>query len=98
MIITAVKIVLRKSDVMVKKIKTSKMSKAYKAKMKKIKKNEYNKCMRCEILFPSRTALKAHLKSHLQAMREIKMLEEGFIPVESKIGMEFKGKNRIIVS
>ncbi len=85
------------------RIKAAKKSLALRTKKQAIKKitkklEEYNKCTRCEVLFASRTALKAHLKSHVQAMREIKMLEEGFIPVESKIGMEFKGKNRIIVS
>lgn len=80
-----------------RKIKAKKARIPVKAS-KVVKEEEYNKCMRCEKEFNSRAALKVHLKSHLQAMQEIKMLEDGFIPVESKIGFEFKGKNRIIVS
>ncbi len=57
-----------------------------------------NICMRCEKQFPSRKALKAHSKSHLHALYELKMLEEGHVPVETKLGSEFKGKNKIIVS
>ncbi len=77
--------------------KTRKVKKA-RLSVKKPKEVEYNKCMRCERMFPSRAALKIHLKMHSQAMHEIKMLEDGYIPVESKIGFEFKGKNRVIVS
>jgi len=62
------------------------------------KPGEYNKCLRCDRKFPSRDALKRHLKIHMQALREIKMLEEGFVPSESKIGQEFRGKNKIIIS
>ncbi|GEM_PF-3070197 len=85
---------------MAKKIKNVKKA-VKKSRIKIAKKSrevEYNKCMRCEKEFPSRGSLKQHLKMHSQAMYEIKMLEEGYIPVESKIGFEFKGKNRIIVS
>lgn len=64
---------------------------------KRAKRNTYT-CMRCEKQFPSRNALKAHSKAHLQALREMKMLQEGFVPVETKLGAEFRGKNRIIVA
>ena len=57
-----------------------------------------NICMRCEKQFPSKKALKAHSKSHLRALHELKMLEEGHVPVETKFGAEFRGKNKIIVS
>ncbi len=84
---------------MARKAKIPKVKKTKKTPKPAFKKaDEYNKCMRCEKEFPSRASLKAHLKMHSQAMHEIKMLEEGFVPVESKIGMEFKGKNRIIIS
>ncbi len=78
--------------------------KARAVKAKKIAKSEakkdesFNKCMRCDKEFPSREKLKRHLKMHQQALHEIKMLEDGFVPIESKIGLEFKGKNRIIIS
>lgn len=55
-------------------------------------------CMRCERQFPSKKALQVHSKSHLQALYEIKMLEQGHTPEETKLGSEFKGKNRVIVS
>ena len=29
--------------------------------------------------------------------REIKLLEQGFIPKKTKIGTKFKGKNRVII-
>ena len=57
-----------------------------------------NICMRCEKQFTSRKALITHSKAHLQALHELKMLEEGHVPVETKLGGEFKGKNKIIVS
>jgi len=55
-------------------------------------------CMRCEKIFPSRNALKSHSKAHLQAIKEMRLLQEGHVPVETKLGSDFKGKNRIIVS
>jgi hypothetical protein len=76
----------------------AKKSKKIKPAAKGKKDEGYNKCMRCDKRFPSRDALKKHQKMHQQAMYEVKMLEEGFVPIESKIGFEFKGKNRIIVS
>lgn len=57
-----------------------------------------NICMRCEKKFPSRRALKLHSRAHLQALRELKMLEKGQIPIETKFGSEFKGRNKVIVA
>ena len=54
--------------------------------------------MRCEKQFPTRKALKTHSKAHLQALHELQMLERGEVPVETKLGSEFKGKNKIIVT
>jgi hypothetical protein len=68
------------------------------AKPKAKKEESFNKCMRCDKEFTSRDLLKRHLKMHAQALQEIRMLEEGFVPIESKIGLEFKGKNKIIIS
>ena len=81
-----------------KKAKAKSVLQQRQAQKKPAAQTEYNKCMRCDKEFPSRDSLKKHLKMHSQAMQEIKMLEEGYIPVESKIGLEFKGKNRIIIS
>lgn len=67
--------------------------------MVKIKKKKARpvQCMRCEQVFPSFNALKIHSNSHLQ-MREMKMLQQGHIPDETKMGSTFRGKNKIIVS
>ncbi len=56
------------------------------------------KCMRCEQIFPSWRALKIHSKSHLQTLQEIRMLQKGHVPDETKMGSTFRGKNKIIVS
>ncbi|MEM7819674.1 MAG: hypothetical protein QXD48_02490 [Candidatus Aenigmatarchaeota archaeon] len=63
---------------------------------KKIK-DKY-KCIRCGRLFKSRLALKRHSNEHLRALKELKMLQEGYVPEETKLGFGFKGKNRIIVT
>ncbi|MBI4896099.1 MAG: hypothetical protein HY832_00955 [Candidatus Aenigmarchaeota archaeon] len=55
-------------------------------------------CMRCRKDFPSRPSLKSHSKSHTDALEEMKMLEKGYVPQESKLGSGFKGKNKIIIS
>ncbi len=54
--------------------------------------------MRCEQMFHSWRALKIHSKSHLATLKEIRMLQKGHVPDETKMGVEFRGKNRIIVS
>ena len=55
-------------------------------------------CFRCEKTFPSRKGLKIHSKAHLQALRELRMLQQGHVPIETKFGVEFRGKNRIVVA
>ena len=65
--------------------------------MKK-KKSKAVKCARCDQVFPSFSALKVHSKSHLQSLSEVKMLQQGHIPDETKMGVTFRGKNKIIVS
>ncbi|MEK6888021.1 MAG: hypothetical protein AABX14_03695 [Candidatus Aenigmatarchaeota archaeon] len=56
------------------------------------------RCMRCEQVFPNWNALKVHSRTHLQTLREMKMLQSGHIPDETKLGAAFRGKNKIIVS
>ncbi|MBI2579513.1 MAG: hypothetical protein HYW27_01290 [Candidatus Aenigmarchaeota archaeon] len=56
------------------------------------------KCIRCNIVFSSVAALKAHNRGHTQKMKEMSLLEEGNVPSETKIGSGFKGKNRVIIS
>lgn len=65
--------------------------------MIKKKKSRPVQCMRCEQIFPNFNALKIHSKTHLQ-MHEMKMLQSGHIPDETKLGAAFRGKNKIIVS
>ncbi len=78
----------------IKKIKTVKSSKIKTKKQPKPK----HVCFRCQKGFPTRKGLKRHSKAHLQALREMKMLEQGHVPIETKFGVEFKGKNKIIVA
>ena len=66
-------------------------------KLKK-KKSHPVKCMRCEQIFSNWNALKVHSKTHLQSLSEVKMLQQGHIPDETKMGVTFRGKNKIIVS
>ena len=56
-------------------------------------------CMRCKKIFSSFKTLKVHSKKHLrrELLDEIKLLEKGHIPNKTKIGSEFKGKNKIIL-
>ena len=56
------------------------------------------KCARCSATFSSRNKLKEHSKSHLKVLEEMKLLQQGHVPQESKIGEKFKGKNRVIIS
>ncbi len=62
------------------------------------KKKRPVQCARCEQTFPTFNALKVHSKTHLQSLHEMKMLQQGHIPDETKLGSAFKGKNKIIVS
>jgi hypothetical protein len=66
--------------------------------MRITKKKKTISCMRCEQSFTSWKALKKHSKSHLSTLKEMKMLQSGQIPDETKEGRGFKGKNKIIVS
>jgi hypothetical protein len=76
-----------------KKVRKSKI----KAKAKKQPTYKYV-CFRCTKSFPTRRGLKMHSKAHLRALREIKMLEEGHTPLETKFGVEFRGKNKVVVA
>ena len=57
-------------------------------------------CMRCKKQFSSFDSLRIHSKKHLKknTLDELKLLESGHVPGKSKIGSEFKGKNKIIIS
>jgi hypothetical protein len=57
-------------------------------------------CIRCKKKFRTIKALKAHAKKHLkkESLDELVLLEKGHVPKKNKIGSEFKGKNKIIIS
>ena len=58
-------------------------------------------CKKCDANFSSRMELGMH-DSHVHmskvALEEIKLLEQGFIPEETKLGTKFKGKNRVVIA
>jgi hypothetical protein len=56
------------------------------------------RCMRCKSEYTSWKSLQRHSKTHLSSLEELKMLQQGKVPEMNKIGSEFKGKNRIIIS
>lgn len=56
------------------------------------------KCARCMMCFSSRVKLKHHSQKHTDALKELELLRQGHIPDYNKIGSEFKGKNRIIIT
>ncbi len=58
------------------------------------------RCMRCKREYMSWRGLQRHSAVHLrkESFLEIQQLREGKIPGISKIGSEFKGKNKIIIS
>lgn len=55
-------------------------------------------CNRCTLPFKSKDELKKHSQRHMKAMEEISLLEKGQTPQESKLGQEFKGRNKVIIS
>lgn len=55
-------------------------------------------CFRCDQTFNSWNAIRLHSKTHLKTLQELKQLQAGKIPDETKLGLGFKGKNKIIIS
>ncbi|MBI5060931.1 MAG: hypothetical protein HZB67_01310 [Candidatus Aenigmarchaeota archaeon] len=68
------------------------------------KKHEWGegyRCRKCGDKFATRMDLDLHIEEvhhRKSALAEIQLLERGFLPEESKLGMPFKGKNKIIVA
>ena len=56
------------------------------------------RCARCRKSYKAWEGLRKHSKVHLNALAEMRMLSQGRMPVESKIGSSFKGKNKVIIS
>lgn len=56
------------------------------------------RCARCMMSFSSRTKLKHHSLKHTEALKDLELLREGHIPDTNKIGSEFRGKNKIIIT
>lgn len=65
-----------------KKIRSKKIKQAKHHKIKKIKKKDH----------------KEDDKYFISYVPEVKLLEKGHVPTETKMGTEFKGKNKIWVS
>jgi hypothetical protein len=55
-------------------------------------------CFRCDQSFSGWAGLREHSKLHLKTLAELKQLQEGKIPDETKLGSAYKGKNKIIIS
>ena len=64
---------------------------------KKKAKNVF-KCIVCKAAYSSKGSLRVHAKKHIRAFEEIKLLEQGYTPEETKVGTKFRGKNRVIIS
>lgn len=62
------------------------------------KKTESHRCGRCETACPSLNALRKHSKRHTETLAEIRLLQQGHLPEETKHGNAFRGKNRVIIS
>jgi len=58
------------------------------------------KCQICGMKFDSFRGLSIHTgQEHKhEEVKEVSLLEQGFIPEESKAGGSFKGKNKIIIA
>jgi len=58
------------------------------------------RCMRCKKEYGTWRGLQIHSAVHLRkdSFYEIQQLREGRVPHVNKIGTEFKGKNKIIIS
>jgi len=74
--------------------------KARQRKVKNVKraKEKPFKCMRCDKAFLSLIGLRRHSVEHLKMLQEMKMLKEGHVPDETKLGFGFRGKNKVIIS
>lgn len=58
------------------------------------------RCMRCKKEYNNWQGLQRHSAVHLKkdSFYEIQQLREGKMPDVNKLGTEFKGKNKIIIS
>lgn len=52
----------------------------------------------CRSLYASKAALRTHAKKHVKSYEDMKLLEKGYQPEETKVGTKFRGKNRVIIS
>ena len=62
---------------------------------------EVHRCSRCGDKFKTKVDLELHINDvhkRKPALNEIRLLEKGFLPEESKLGMPFKGKNKIVIA
>ncbi len=60
-----------------------------------------HRCRKCGDKFRSKVDLELHISEvhhRKPALNEIRLLEKGYMPSESKLGTPFKGKNKIIIA
>lgn len=74
------------------------MARMPRRKVRKIVVHESYRCGRCDMVFKSMIALKRHSAIHLKTLEELKLLQQGHVPTETKFGAVFKGKNKVIIS
>lgn len=77
-----------------------KRSKKLRLRKKREQKREF-RCEKCGDKFTTKLDLDIHdnqVHRRKSALREIRLLEQGFLPEETKIGTKFKGKNKIIIT
>ncbi len=55
-------------------------------------------CSRCGTEFKTWKELRSHTKKHTETKKEIELLKKGHLPSENKLGLKFKGKNKVIIS
>mgnify|MGYP001620045257 CR=1 FL=1 len=55
-------------------------------------------CSRCGAGFKTLRQLKLHAGKHVEMRKEVELLMRGHIPPENKLGLKFKGKNKVIIS
>jgi len=73
----------------------------YKIKKHLHRREDSYRCKKCGDRFPTTLDLQFHVNEvhkRKPALREIRLLEQGFVPDESKLGTKFRGRNKVIIA